>query len=130
MPRFAEINGSNIVLRCVEATQDYIDSGKFGDPERWVLGADEDGGFRYNSPGPGFTFLPDSGEHGAFVCPCPFVGWRLNTEYKWEAPVPKPSTRWEDPEGTLNMYLWDNANIEWKLHRYNLGTGEELIDEV
>ena len=79
-------------------------------------------------PGSGFTFLPDSGEHGAFVSPCPFVGWRLNSEYKWEAPVPKPSTRWEEPEGILNMYLWDNKTIEWKLHRYNIETGEEIVD--
>ena len=128
MARFCQINDDNLVLRCVEATQEYIDSGKLGDPTSWVLSADVDGGFRYNQAGIGCSYMSSVGTDGAFIWPQPFSNWVLDTTtYQWKAPVEKPRDgRWEDPVGIINYWLWDEANVEWYLYRYNASTGEEV----
>lgn len=41
-----------------------------------------------------------------FIAPQPYSSWILNTEYDWEAPVPKPN------DG--KFYYWDEETISWK----------------
>ena len=36
MSHFAEIDGSNVVLRVIVAEQDFINSGKVGDTFNWI----------------------------------------------------------------------------------------------
>ena len=36
MSYFAELDSENIVIRVIAADQDFIDSGKVGDPNNWV----------------------------------------------------------------------------------------------
>jgi len=129
MARFCQINDDNLVIRCIEVTQEYINTGKLGDPAKWILSAEFDGDFRYNMAGEGYTFMPEVGNDGAFVCPQPFSNWVLDTTtYQWKAPVDKPREgRWEDPVGIVNYWLWNEESGEWFLYKYDAETGDEVI---
>lgn len=62
--------------------------------------------FRYNYPGPGWSFSPDFGPDGAFIPPQPFPSWTLNPDTAlWDAPVPMPT------EG--GPWRWDEATLSW-----------------
>jgi len=62
--------------------------------------------WRFNYPGPGWTFDPDHGTHGAFIAPQPYASWILNADTAlWDAPVPMPET-----EG---MWSWNEGAGEW-----------------
>ena len=62
--------------------------------------------WRYNYPGPGWSFDPDHGPDGAFIPPQPFPSWTLNPDTAlWDAPVPYPT------DGSL--YRWDEATLSW-----------------
>lgn len=114
MNHFARIDGSNVVIDLIVADQSYIDSGRAGDPDMWLLGDDTDGGYRRYRPALGYTYLA---EDDVFVPPCPHNGWVLNkTDFTWQPPVPKPREPWIDSDGTYNNYLWDEENQEWYIH--------------
>ena len=115
MSHFARIDGNNIVIEFIVADQEYIDTGKLGDPDMWLLSADENGGFRHNRAGIGFTY---SHEDDAFIPPKPYDSWVLNkTNFTWEPPVPMPGgPSWVDEDGTYNNYLWDEEKKEWYIH--------------
>lgn len=92
MSHFAEIDDNNIVIRVLVIEQDVVDSGLFGDPERWIQASyntfggvhydadgNPDGGIplRKNYPGPGFTYDP---ERDAFIPPQPGPSYVLDEE--------------------------------------------------
>lgn len=62
--------------------------------------------FRMNYPGPGWTFDPQFGTHGAFMPPQPYPSWVLNPETAlWEPPSPYPSGGGD--------YAWNESQKAW-----------------
>ena len=119
MSHFAEINKDGIVQRVIVAEQDFINSGKVGDPNNWVQTSyntkggvhyapnsnDPDGGIalRKNYAGKGYTY---DETRDAFIPPKAFPSWLLDEDTcKWKAPIPKP----DDDK----RYYWDEETTNW-----------------
>ena len=103
MAHFAEIDANGIVLRVIVAEQDFIDSGKVGDPSMWVQTSDSVQTLRKNYAGTGYTY--DKGRD-AFIPPKPFSSFVLNEEKaRYEAPVEMPK------DG--KPYEWDEKTTAW-----------------
>jgi len=121
MSEFAKIDDNNIVTNVIVAEQDFIDSGKVGDPSKWIqtshntkggihYGADgnPDGevALRKNYAGIGFTY---NEAIDAFIPLQTYVGWILNESIcQWESPIPVP-----DDEGPDKEYTWDENTQNW-----------------
>lgn len=113
MTHFAEIDENGVVLRVIVAEQDFIDSGKVGDPSRWVQtsydtsgGVHKDGGtpLRKNYAGIGYTY---DATLDAFIPPKPYASFVLNEEKGiYEAPVSMPK------DGA--SYEWDETATTWE----------------
>jgi hypothetical protein len=120
MSHFAEIDNENIVKRVHVVDQDFIDSGKLGDPSMWIQTSyntfggvhyapdsntpDSGAAFRKNYAGKGYTY--DSTKD-AFIAPQPYPSWTLDDDTcLWNAPVAYPD------DG--KMYSWDEENTQWK----------------
>jgi hypothetical protein len=112
MSHFAEvING--IVHRVIVAEQDFIDSGKVGDPSTWIqCSYNTCGGvhihgeepLRKNFPGPGYMY---DAERDAFIPPKEYASWTLNEDTcLWEAPMPLPAD-------DRAKYKWSETNQRW-----------------
>lgn len=119
MAYFAKIDENNVVVDIIKASQEFIDSGKVGDPSMWLQAsyntrggvhyqrdtgtASGFAGLRKNYPGVGYTYDPI---RDAFIPPKPYDSWVLNEDTcMWMAPVPKPDT--------TNFYRWDEDNVQW-----------------
>ena len=120
MSYFAELDSENIVIRVIAADQDFIDSGKVGDPNNWVQTSyntrggvhyapnsnTPDGGvaLRKNYAGVGYTY---DETRDAFILPKPYPSWILNEDTcKWDAQTPMPD------DGKI--YYWDEDTTNWK----------------
>ena len=120
MSYFAELDSENIVIRVIAADQDFIDSGKVGEPNNWVQTSyntrggvhyapnsnTPDGGvaLRKNYAGVGYTY---DEIRDAFIFPRPYPSWILNEDTcKWDAPTPMPD------DGKI--YYWDEDTTSWK----------------
>ena len=120
MSHFAEIDNDNIVKRVLVVNQDFIDSGKLGDPSNWVQTSyntrggvhyapnshEPDGGvaLRKNYAGIGYTY---DKTRDAFYAPQPFPSWTLDEDSCcWVSPVPHPM----DGKGP---YYWDEDVGNW-----------------
>ena len=120
MSYFAELDSENIVIRVIAADQDFIDSGKVGDPNNWVQTSyntrggvhyapnsnTPDGGvaLRKNYAGVGYTY---DETRDAFILPKPYPSWILNEDTcKWDAPTPMPDD--------VKIYYWDEDTTNWK----------------
>ena len=98
---FAEIDENGIVLRVIVISQENLNTGKWGDPSRWVE-TTLDGRIRKNYAGIGDKY---DASLNAFIDPKPFDSWTLDeATAKWKAPkiVPKDGT-----------YDWDEKNLKW-----------------
>lgn len=85
MSYFAEIE-NGIVKRVIVASQEFIDSGKVGDPKNWVE-------TKKNDPNEKYAGIGDERHEDikAFVSPKPFESWILDTVKKqYKAPVEMP----------------------------------------
>ena len=119
MSHFAEINNDGIVQRVHVADQDFIDSGKLGDPSMWIQtsyntrggvhyapnSSTPDGGIalRKNYAGRGYTY---DKTRDAFIPPKLYPSWKLNEDTcLWDAPTPKPD---DD-----NYYRWNEDTTSW-----------------
>jgi hypothetical protein len=60
------------------------------------------GNIRYNYAGIGFTYDPID---DAFISPQPYPSWILNSNKRWEAPLPYP----QDDK----MYVWNEETQSW-----------------
>ena len=103
MAHFAELDSNNIVTRVLVVEQEFIDTGRLGDPSTWL-----ETGFniRKNYAGKDFTY---DQERDVFIKPkTKFPSWILNEDTcDWEPPVPEP-----DDYHSKN-YLWDEETISW-----------------
>jgi hypothetical protein len=121
MAHYAQIDGDNIVQQVLVVEQDVVDTGKLGDPSKWIQTSynthggkyydpktqEEDSGtpLRKNFAGKGYTYDSD---RDAFISPKPFPSWILNEDRcQWEAPIPMPT---DSP-----YYSWDEDNVTWKV---------------
>lgn len=100
---FAELDANGVVKRVVVASQEYINTGKMGDP-RFFVETFMDGSQRKNYAGKGYTF--DS-TRNAFIAPKPYPSWKLNEiTATWEPPTAPPDNS--------KIYRWDEVNKIWK----------------
>mgnify|MGYP001594010785 CR=1 FL=1 len=108
MAHFAEIDEKGIVKRVIVAEQDFIDSGKVGDPKNWIQtsydthnGVHLLGGtpLRKNYAGIGYTY---DKVRDAFIPP-PQKNWNLN-----DFEISNETGCWEPKDKTL----WPN----WELN--------------
>ena len=115
-----------IVETVIVAEQDFIDSGKVGDPSIWVKTSyNTHGGVHYapddgkNEPLPdgGVALRKNFGHPGyvydatrdAFYKPQPFPSWVLDEDTcEWESPVPMP----DRIDGT-GFWVWDEPTVSW-----------------
>jgi len=113
MAHFAEVI-DGIVQRVLVVEQDYINTGKLGNPTNWIQTSYNTSGgvhllggtpLRKNYAGVGFTY---DTEIDAFIPPKLYNSWLLNEETCcWEPPIPYPT------DG--NMYTWDEDQLNWIL---------------
>ena len=81
---FAEVDSNNIVLRVIVADQEFIDSGKVGDPNNWIKTSSK-GTIRKNYAGKGYIYDKTL---DAFIPPKPSDTAILNTtKARWEEPI-------------------------------------------
>ena len=119
MSHFAEIDKDGVVQRVIVAEQDFINSGKVGDPNNWIQTSyntrggvhyapnsnDPDDGIalRKNYAGKGYTY---DQTRDAFIPPQPYPSWILDEDTcQWDAPTPMPD------DG--KRYNWDEDNTSW-----------------
>lgn len=125
MSHFARVK-MGVVTAVIVADEEFINSGKVGDPSLWVQTSyntrggkhysfDSEGkyvydgtpGLRKNYASKGFTYDPVK---DAFIPPKPieYPSFILNEETcLWEAPIPCPN------DGKL--YYWDEQKQSWEL---------------
>ncbi len=103
MSHFAEIDENGIVKRVIVAEQDFIDSGKVGDPKNWIQ-TSYNGTIRKNYAGIGFSY---DKVRDAFIPKKPYESWVLDEEKcKWKAPTEAPKNE--------KKYKWVEETKEWK----------------
>lgn len=106
MSHFAQIDDRNIVLQVLVIDQEEINTGRWGDPAKWIQTSyntrggvyyipntdtpdpDQSKAFRKNYAGVGFMWLPNGPQGGGFAPPKPDPTWVLNPfSYLWEPPL-------------------------------------------
>lgn len=97
---FAEVE-NGVVLRVIVADADVINSGRFGEPSRWVR-VHSDRGKRYNYASGGYEY---DRKNDAFIPPKPYPSWLIDENYRWRAPVEQPR------DG--RSYQWDETTKSW-----------------
>lgn len=100
---FAEIE-NGIVKRVIVADQEFIDSGKVGDPKNWIETF-------IDSPTEKYAGIGDERHEDlkAFIFPKPYASFVLDTVKKqYVAPIAKPTEK----EGVIHN--WDEKTLSWK----------------
>lgn len=104
MKHWAKLNQNRIVVDVITADDEFIGSGKAGNPFNFVE-TSKTGEFRKNFAGIGYTY---DLYRNAFIPPKPYNSWVLDeVSCRWEAPVPYP----EDGK----QYYWDETTLSWVL---------------
>lgn len=113
MTHFAEIDEKGIVKRVVVADQEFIDSGRVGNPKNWIQtsyntrgGEHNLGGspLRKNYAGIGYTY---DRQRDAFIPPKQFDSWILDEQTcQWRAPKEEPQ------DG--KSYIWSEEKQKWE----------------
>lgn len=105
MVHFAQIDDDNIVVRVMMIDSVHLHRGQdflandLGLGGRWIR-CSHSGKIRRHYPGTGYLYLP---EPDIFIPPSPYPSWKLDANYEWQPPIPKP-------EG---MYRWDELARSW-----------------
>jgi hypothetical protein len=109
MAHYAFIDDNNIVTEVIAGIDETeLIEGK--SPEDWYaefrgqkcVRTSYNARIRYNYAGIGFTYDPID---DAFISPQPFPSWILNSNKRWEAPLPYP----QDDK----MYVWNEETQSW-----------------
>jgi len=125
MAHFAELNGSNQVVRVVVVGNDIATAdGPLGendmhvDGETWCQNFFKGGiwkqtsynnTFRKQYAGKGYTY---DAAKDKFLAPQPYTSWSLDENDDWQAPVTRPNTRGDDADNP-KIEMWDDANQRW-----------------
>lgn len=108
MAHFAEIDSTNVVLRILVVPdeqehrgQDFL-SNDLGLGGTWIQ-TSYNGRIRKQYAGIGSTYDSTA---DVFVAPKPYPSWILDSNYDWQAPVPRPAD--------ANKYIyWDEPSLSW-----------------
>lgn len=105
MAHFAQIDGSNTVLRVLVVADDQEHRGQDFLAEDLGLGGtwiqcSYHGTVRKQFPGVGYSYDPIA---DVFVAPRPYPSWTLDANHDWQPPVPMPP----------GLSQWDEAAQEW-----------------
>ena len=109
MAHYAFLDDSNIVTEVIVGIDETeLIEGK--SPEDWYgdfrgqkcVRTSYNGNIRYNYAGVGFTYDPID---DAFIAPQLYSSWILNSDKRWEAPLPYPQ---DDKK-----YSWDEETGAW-----------------
>lgn len=124
MSYFAQLNDDNIVINVIRIADEHEANGEqwchdtFGG--RWKQ-TSYTASIRGNYAGIGMIYLEDK---DIFMPPKPFPSWIISSEYKWIAPIEKPSDgklyRWSE-----KLQSW--ITIETLFANYGLTQDESLI---
>lgn len=130
MAHFAEIDSNNIVLRVVVIDNNDVNANggdesltaakavekivPFSSGVKWVQ-TSYNNNFRCRMAGIDYVY---NEEFNVFIHPKPFPSWILNnTTWIWEAPISKPTTYINNPEGQNppieDLYDWDELTQSW-----------------
>jgi len=125
MAHFAELNGSNQVVRVVVVGNDVATAaGPLGendmhvDGETWCVNFFKGGTwkqtsynnkFRKQYAGKGYTF--DAAKN-KFICPQSYPSWSLDANDDWQAPVARPDNEGDDTDNPKRAD-WDEPNQKW-----------------
>jgi len=116
MTHFAEIDENGIVKRVIVAEQDFIDSGKVGDPKNWIQtsyntrkGIHRKGGtpLRGNFASIGGKYDKDK---DVFIPVSPYPSWILKDNVEWVSPIDKPTI-------DEQLYVWNEIAQEWQVRK-------------
>ncbi|SVA11913.1 uncharacterized protein METZ01_LOCUS64767 [marine metagenome] len=112
MSHFAKIDENNVVVQVLVVEQDFINTGRLGDPADWIQtsyntyhGEHVLGGtpLRQNYAGVGYTY---DAERDAFLPPKPFASWLLDESiHDWMPPMARPD------DGKI--YHWNEEIENW-----------------
>ena len=119
MAHFAELNGSNVVLRVIVVSNTDVDANggdQHADAETFVttIVPHSTGGvawkqcsynnnFRKQYAGKGYTY--DSSKD-KFITDKPYASWALDSNDDWQAPVNK--------QNDGKMYIWNETDTQWE----------------
>jgi len=113
MAHFAKLNENNEVIAVLVVNNESLDPSNeeqsgidflnslFNDGSQWIQ-TSYNGNIRYNFAGIGMFYDPID---DAFIAPQPFPSWILNSNKRWEAPLPYP----QDDK----MYVWNEKTQSW-----------------
>lgn len=116
MTHFAEIDENGIVLRVIVAEQDFIDSGKIGDPKNWIQTSNNTrkgihvlGGIplRENFASVGYTY---DKINDVFRSPSPYPSWILKDNIEWISPI-------DNPKVDEQLYIWNEQDQIWQVRK-------------
>ena len=110
MAHFAELNGSNIVLRVCVVDNANVPSDKHADGETWCTNfwggtwkqTSYNNNFRKVYAGIGMTY---DAVKDKFIKPQPHASWALDGEDDWQAPIAKPA----DFDDVDKTYKWNET---------------------
>jgi len=109
MAHYAFLDDLNIVTEVITG-KDETELIEGLTPEEWYgnfrgqpcVRTSYNGKIRYNAAGIGYKYDPID---DAFIPPQPFPSWILNSNKRWEAPLPYP----QDDK----MYVWNEETQSW-----------------
>jgi hypothetical protein len=108
MSYFAKINSNNIVTDITVAEQEFINTGRLGEPSTWVE-TTIDGSIRkqYATIGDAYDAVND-----VFIKSKPFPSWTLDDNFDWQAPTAHPDDF--DITGVNGkIYDWNEVTKAW-----------------
>lgn len=104
MSHFAEIDENGTVLRVIVAEQDYINTGRLGDPKKWVQ-TSYNNNIRKRFAGIGYQY---DKARDAFIQPKTYPSWELDEKTcDWKPPKEKPQ------DG--GVYDWNESKKDWEM---------------
>jgi len=121
MAHFAELDGTNTVLRVVVVGNDCVPSDEHIDGETWCVNFFKGGtwkqtsynnNFRKQYAGIGYTY--DAAKN-KFISPQPYTSWVLDANDDWQAPVTYPTITTYGSNDPLDKYIidWDETGQKW-----------------
>ena len=106
MAHFAEIDENGKVLRVIVADQEFINSGRVGNPQNWIQ-TSYNKTIRKNYAGINYTY---DKTRNAFIPPKPFDSWILDEDTaNWKAPKEMPKDK-KDYRWNENIKDWEEIN--------------------
>lgn len=104
MTYFAELDNNDVVIRVIVSDQDFINSGKVGNPLKWIE-TSYNGSMRKNYAGIGYKY---DRIRNVFIPPKPYGSWILNeVTCVYDPPKPVPNI------STGKPYTWNELILNW-----------------